>query len=239
MLKIRFSNLIVYEILPNSREKGSWYFPYYELTDCDWIVRMINMISNTNSLLMKEPENFELLPNLAKHPIFDCQLMQTWHISSCVIYACQLYGILHRTYMRYREELQRFLNDALPQDHEPSIREEFKVMRRFRNKVFAHTSYSKPDNDSHALQMASLQALTASQFSYNGETGAISLRIEGSSGTDSAVYLSFEDAMNFTKTMGENWHRAFKELNACLKLISINTLSGHWDAVLIREVKFG
>lgn len=239
MLEIRFADLIVYEVVPNRQGSGVWYFPYYELTDCDWIVYMINVVAKTNAQTMKEPDNFDYPRQSDKHPVFHCKLMQTWHIASCVMYACQLYGILYRTYIRYRKELGKLLGDALPQDHEPSIREEFKVMRIYRNKVFAHTSYSRPDDDSPALQMASLSALTASRCSYDGETGAISLRIEWNSGTDNGLHLGFEEAMKFTRSMGESWYRAFKELNDCLRRIPISTLSGHWDAVLIQEVAFG
>jgi hypothetical protein len=79
--------------------------------------------------------------------------------SAYIIHVCTIDRIIKRSYLDMKRDLQRIGYDSIISDDalEMQKREkEIENFRWYRNKVFAHTSFSRPEKDSETLQHSSL-----------------------------------------------------------------------------------
>lgn len=95
----------------------------------------------------------------------------TSRIISYCIHVCLLEGILEKLYLQTVEMVKIYIDDNISKDEIAlkERKEEIKVIKKFRNKVAAHTVYSKPEaeNDNISDELASISALTSWGFSNN------------------------------------------------------------------------
>ncbi|MBD2694179.1 hypothetical protein [Anabaena catenula] len=114
-------------------------------------------------------ENLTLVPDAL---LWVHQFRSTFlsRFSTYTMTICGLDKMLEKTYIKFLEALKNTqYNNLIPNEPEESLNKRLKEIKHYtklRNKVFAHTSYAIPQNDSEELQSASLAFYSGRSMRY-------------------------------------------------------------------------
>lgn len=202
---LRAMNLFQLVELDNPLGGKNSYVPPYALLQADELIDLLNVIIMQYEDLLSNESNFESEIEGIKFPTYKCTLKQIWHIGSLVIYARQLNGILKCVYEKHKKWTLKLYPGHVFSPTEENDKAG-KLLKLYRDKVFAHASYFAPKDDPPEIVYGSLHVLLASR-TYPSLDGRISVRLEGHE------HLNMENVIAITQKVVDKWTKSIQEIN--------------------------
>jgi hypothetical protein len=173
------------------------------------------------------------------NPVDSFSVREVWRIGSYIVFACTLELVLLKD---FRDLLARLKSLSVHEYHTikdctdqqlTARRAETADVFEIRNKVFGHTSFGSPQQDSRSLQLTSLEYLTGNGVFWGPDgltLGALTIGVEG----QEVPYLPQMSMARLTSLMGPHlngWLEMYRIVMGAMFAISDDHIKEKWKWV--------
>lgn len=160
-------------------------------------------------------------------------------VGSYVVFSCTLEGVIVRKYRELLSSLRRFSeggHQAVESMHAGAVEQRHEEMvdsRTLRNKVFAHTSFADPRDDSVSLQVTSLAHFSGSMPCFTGgrlRVGGASVHIENEDPVELPM-VGMDDLASKMATHVESWFGMYRDVMEAFLAVTDDDYKANWPAV--------